>query len=370
MKILCINYEYPPVGGGGATVSQAIAEALVHNGHEVDIVTSGMKDLPACEVHNGVNIYRVPCIRRKRYYSTTPELLTQIYPSYRKAVELTGRKHYDINHTHFIVPSGITSYFVKKVTGLPYVLTAHGSDVPGYNPDRFALAHYLIRPLWRRIIDYSDACTSPSHFLKGLLQKSIDVDMNIIPNNYDPPCDKLPPKSNCILVASRLVERKGVQFLVEALDAVNPQWKVCIAGDGPYLGHLKEFAKKSPIPVEFLGFTRRDELQKLYASVKVFVFPSLQENFPMVLLEAMAGGCAIVTSSADGCSEVVGDAAIRTAPGDVEQLRQALARLTRDESEINRYRQLALERVQQFSSGRIAALYEDLFSQVIERNGE
>jgi len=164
------------------------------------------------------------------------------------------------------------------------------------------------------------------------------------------------------------VERKGVQFLVEALDAVKPEWKVCIAGDGPYLGQLKEFAKKSPIPIEFLGFTHRDELQNLYASVKVFVFPSLQENFPMVLLEAMAGGCAIVTSSADGCSEVVGDAAIRTAPGDVEALRQALARLTRDEAEINRYRQLALERVQQFSSSRIAALYEDLFAQVIERN--
>ncbi|HFD79872.1 MAG TPA: glycosyltransferase family 1 protein [Gammaproteobacteria bacterium] len=365
MKILCINHEYPPVGGGGATVCETLAEAMAKNGNQVDIVTSGMADLPPREVRNGVTIYRVRCVRRKRYYSTTPELLTQIRPAYRKALELHRKNQYDINHTHFIVPSGVTSYFLKRATGLPYVLTAHGSDVPGYNPNRFELVHRLIGPLWRRIIDNCDACTSPSRFLRELLTRSIDVDVTVIPNNYDPPSGTQHLRKDCILVASRLVERKGIQFLFAALDAVKPGWKVCIAGDGPYLDRLRELAARSPVPIEFLGFTPRETLKELYSSAKIFVFPSLKENFPMVLLEAMAGGCAVVTSLADGCGEVVGDAAIRIQPRDTTQFREVLSRLTHDESEIARYRERGMERVQQFSSSHIAGLYETLFAGVV-----
>ena len=104
MKILCINYEYPPVGGGGATVTQSLAEAMAQDGHEIDVVTSGMKDLPEYEVVNGVHVHRVKCVRLKRHYSTAFELLTQMIPTYRKALELSRQKKFDINHTHFIVP--------------------------------------------------------------------------------------------------------------------------------------------------------------------------------------------------------------------------------------------------------------------------
>ena len=66
MRILCICYEYPPVGGGGASFCEGINEAFVRAGHDVDIVTSGMPDIAARETRNGVGIYRVPCRRRHR----------------------------------------------------------------------------------------------------------------------------------------------------------------------------------------------------------------------------------------------------------------------------------------------------------------
>ena len=59
-------------------------------------------------------------------------------------------KRYIVNHTHFIFPGGIISYILKRFTGLPYLITAHGSDVPHYNPNRFRLLHQLLRPLYAR----------------------------------------------------------------------------------------------------------------------------------------------------------------------------------------------------------------------------
>jgi hypothetical protein len=60
---------------------------------------------------------------------------------------LVAAQRYDVNHTHFIVPTGLLARLIKTWNGLPFVVTVHGSDVPGYNPDRFGLAHRLLKPL-------------------------------------------------------------------------------------------------------------------------------------------------------------------------------------------------------------------------------
>ena len=343
---------------------ETLVRALVDNGHEVDVVTSGMKDLPAVEEHGRLRIFRVKCFRRNRYYSTIPELLTQVLPSYFKALQLTKENRYDCNHTHFVVPSGIVAYMLKRKTGLPYVLTAHGSDIPGYNPDRFKWAHNLIQPVWKRVVEYSDALSSASEFLKGLVQLRTDRAVSVIPNAYDLPAADAGRKIKRVLVASRLVERKGVQFLIEASDVVGDDWEICIAGDGPYLTELKRIAGKSTRPIRFLGFLDHGALVELYKSSSIFVFPSLQENFPMVLLEAMAAGCAVITTTAQGCIEVVGDAAITTAPGDVNELRAALSELTNDAEKTEQYGRRALQRAGQFSAQNVCAQLETLYAEV------
>ena len=70
-----------------------------------------------------------------------------------------------------------------------------------------------------------------------------------------------------------------------------------------------------------------DEMTELYERSGIFVLPSESENFPVVLLEAMAAGLAIVTTGGTGCAEVVGDAALLVPPKDVGALREALQRL-------------------------------------------
>jgi glycosyltransferase involved in cell wall biosynthesis len=327
MRILCICYEYPPIGGGGATVCRQLNEAFVAAGHEVHLVTSGMRDLPRFNIENGVRVHRVPCLRRHRHYSTAIELATHILPTYIRARRLATEVNFDCIHCHFIVPSGFVAYWLAHSTGLPYFLTAHGSDVPGYNPDRFDRLHRIIRPVWQRILTNARCTVTSSIFLKRLINARIPLGIEIIPNSLDTVVEQTTQKRDRILIATRMVERKGVQDFIRAATGMQPPWEIYVVGDGPYLPEIKALAKQYSVPATFLGFVPRDELRQLYRSARVFVFPSHQENFPMVLLEAMAAECAIVTTSAPGCLEVVGDAALVYAPGDVEALRAALKKL-------------------------------------------
>lgn len=342
-------------------VCKRLAETLVNLGHQIDVVTSGMKGLPAYEELNGVRVHRVRCIRRFRHYVTTPEMLTQIFPAYYKALELVRKDDHDLNHTHFVVPSGIVSYMLWKKIGLPYIITAHGSDIPGYNPDRFYFMHRVIRVLWKQIVKNSTIITTPSHFLKRLAQDQCNVTIKVIPNCYDCSKSSRGDKKNRILVVTRMFKRKGIQYFLEAIGNLKTDWEIYIAGDGPYMPKLRAIEKKISPSIKFLGFVQGRELSELYQSAKIFVFPSIQENFPVVLLEAMNAGCAVITTSAFGCAEVVGDAAIQTKPGNVNDLQEAVQRLMNDEEEIRRLAGLGRKRAAEFASPNIACKFDNLF---------
>ena len=367
MKLLCLNYEYPPIGGGGAVASKGLAEALVTLGDSIDVVTSGMKGLPPRETVGEVNIHRVRGLRRHRHYTTTAELLTQIYPIYRRALRLARQSQYDLNHTHFIFPTGLAAYLLKRRTGLPYIITVHGSDVPGYNPDRFQLEHKLSHWLWRAIVADSSGLICPSNFIKGLVRQYTDQPVTVIPNGINIKLDYAAvDKRHRILIVTRLFKRKGVQYLLEAVRDLDSDWEVLVVGDGPYLPTLKKLAQGVRPKVHFMGYLKGRELHDAYHSSRIFVFPSIQENFPVVLLEAMQAGCAVITTNIEGCSEVIGDAGIATTPHDSAQIRDALLRLVHDENEIARYSRLALERVRQFDWQSVARQYHATFEQTLK----
>lgn len=368
MRILCINYEYPPIGGGGASACKGLLESFTKQGHVVDLVTSGMPGLPTFEIINGVNIHRVNCYRKHKHFTQTLELVSQVIPSYRKAIELIEQNDYDINHTHFIVPSGLVSYLIKRKTGLNYVLTAHGSDVAGYNPDRFTFMHHLMAPLWRIIVRNSRVLTAPSVFLKHLIHNTIDTPVDVVPNGFDIEPVQSVEKKNIILVVTRMFERKGVQHLINALHGVKTDWETWIVGDGPYLPTLKQLAQDLDVSVKFFGQVPNDQVFEYYQKSKIYVFPSSVENFPVVLLEAMAAGCAVVTTTAPGCLEVVGEAAVKVEPENVQSLRSALLSLMESPEKLKELGQQGQKRVNQFAWSVVSNRFINVFKTVIESN--
>jgi len=330
--MLC--YEYPPIGGGGAKVVQGLTSELVRQGHEVDLVTMGFKNLPRYEKIKSFNIYRVKCLRLRANICTPFEMITYLISALPLILKLCKKNNYDINHTHFVYPDGILAYIVNKLTRLPYILTAHGSDVQGYNPDRFKIIHKFLKPLGKKIIANSQRVIVPSINLENLIRKvSPDVDSTIIPNGIN--LNKFSPNGNRekkILVVTRMFERKGVQYFLQALSDLKYGYNINIVGDGPYLETLKRFATDKKLRVNFLGFVDNNskELRDFYESSMIFVFTSEAENFPVVLLEAMIAGLAIITTNDTGCAEVVGDSAILVNSKDPGAIKDALIKLIND----------------------------------------
>jgi glycosyltransferase involved in cell wall biosynthesis len=373
MRILSLTYEYPPIGGGGGVVAAALNKTLVGQGHSIDVVTSGMRDLPALDTVDGARVHRAWCWRRHRHYSTALELSTTLASAYKTAAKIIEEQHPDLIHTHFVVPSGFVARALSVRYGIPYVLTAHGSDIPHYNPDRFDMLHSLLSPFWRRVMRDAAAVTSPSQFLADLIHESIETPVKVIPNGYTPDADEVRPrpKRNLVLVVSRLFPRKGVQHFIDSVAAMSSgwaspnEWEFVIAGDGPYLPTLREQASRVGANVRFAGFLDKRTLRALYEEARILVFPSIRENFPMVLLEAMDAGCAVITTNAEGCAEVVGDAGVVFEKGNIPQLREALVALMNDPTRSAALSTQAMERASQYRWSRIAARYQELFETVI-----
>jgi glycosyltransferase involved in cell wall biosynthesis len=351
MRILSLCYEFPPLGGGGSKVVAGLTRQLAALGHTLDLVTMGYRGLPRKESIGRLTIYRVPCLRRSRSMSTPPELASYLCTAVPLALRLVRQNRYDINHTHFIFPDGLAALAVKKRTGLPYVITAHGSDVPNFNPNRFTRMHRMLAPVWRRVVAEANCIISPSRHLSALIHRSAgDARIQQIPNGIDP--GQYRPdraRTRRILVVSRLFERKGVQHLLRALDGLELDHEVEIVGTGPYLPTLKSMAAQLDAPVQFRGWLdgASPELRELYETSSIFVFTSEAENFPMVLLEAMAAGAAIITTRGGGCQEVVGDAALLVEPRDQAGLRDALVRLMGDPELCRRLGAAARARMEQ-----------------------
>ncbi|MBN1124760.1 MAG: glycosyltransferase family 4 protein [Sedimentisphaerales bacterium] len=367
MNILMLNYEFPPIGGGAAPVTLELCRHLVKLDHDVDVVTMRYKGLPASEVIDGVTVYRTWAVRKRPDLCRTHEMASFLVGAFFKTLGLSKKRKYDIIHCHFIIPTGPLACLVARIRKVPFLITCHGSDVPGYNPDRFRRIHWLIRPFWRSLVHRADMLVSPSQALRTLLQHHCpDVNVRLIPNGISLSRFRSGPKEKSILLCSRLLPRKGFQYVLRAVHDLKLDWQVNIVGDGPFRTKLEQFAQGSKTPIRFWGWLdqRSPQFRQLYETGSIFVFPSEAENFPTVLLEAMSAGMAIITSTAGGCPEVVGPAALLVEPGDVEGIRSRILELTGSQQRRKELSEAALHRVEQYSWPGVTKQYVDCYERL------
>lgn len=338
MRILTLSYEFPPIGGGGSGVVKGLSRELVELGHSVDVVTMNFGDLPYHENVDGIKLYRVECRRQSESKCTAREALRYVINARSVVRDLMRSNTYDLVHTHFIFPDGLVALSEVAPTGVPFIITAHGSDVPGYNQKLFfRILHPILKAVWRRVTRRAAEIVSPSETLAKLI-KSVGpgTEVIVIPNGIAE--DKYRPaeKINRILVATRLVERKGVQYLLKALANTGPNWQTTIVGSGEYQSELLRLNEELGRPATFVGWlsNESEEFRELLETSAIYVLPSDFENFPVCLLEAMAAGSAIITTKGHGCEEVVGDSAELVTTGResadqcVREISAALQRLT------------------------------------------
>ena len=370
MRILTLSYEFPPLGGGGSKVAHGLSAEFVRAGHEVDIVTMAYRDLPRDEEVNGVRVRRVPCLRGSVDISYPHELASYMANAIPTALRMGGSKPYDVLHCHFIVPDGLAAVWPSRRFDIPLVVTAHGSDVPGYNPDRFRIMHKLISPAWRAAVTSIDRIVCPSRFLERLLHEHAPkARTTAIPNGFDPAkFDATKERRRSVLMVSRMLERKGLQDALRALAGTDLGFEINVVGEGPYLSTLVGLADELRLDVKFHGWLDNGSarLRELFETSAIFVFPSHAENFPVVLLEAMAAGLAVVTANDSGCIEVVGDTALCIPRGDVAAIRGALEKLAGDDGLRSSLGAAARKRLEtQFAWTSVAQRYTDVFQDLV-----
>ncbi|MCB9362863.1 glycosyltransferase family 4 protein [Candidatus Woesearchaeota archaeon] len=326
MRILVLNYEFPPIGGGASPVSFEISKGLVELGHTVDVVTMGYEQLKRKEKNKGITIYRVPSIRQKKDICHPHEMLSYVLSAKYFLKKLLKRNDYDVCHCHFIVPTGWIALWLKKNYNIPYLITSHGSDVLGHNKNgRFNHIYPLISPSWRRIMESAALIIAPSAYLKHSIEKHYSgKNTTVLHNGIDTTRFQPSNKKKYILCVSRLFKNKGLQDLIDSFGEIDQDdWKLVIVGSGPYENELRQRAlhTKNKDRIDFKGWIdhKSDALRNLYSEASVFVMPSYFENLSSVLLEAMSSGCHVIATDVGGNPEIVNKDFLYN-PGDTNHL--------------------------------------------------
>ena len=373
MRILSLNYEFPPLGGGAGYVTKAINEILVQRGFQVDLITMHFKGLEYEEVINGVRVFRTKSFRKKRETCEVHEMASFVASAVPFALKLTKQYTYDLIHCHFAIPTGLVAYSVHKMRNLNYIITTHGSDIPGYNPDRFKLEHKFSKPLISAIMKKAKTVVALSGHLKTLIERNVcaGLPVRVIPNGIASDMFSADQKrNNWIFMSGRLLERKGFQFVLNALKETPLEgWEIHLAGDGPYRKDLEALANGSKNKVIFHGWLSRDHgtLRNLYERSRIFIMPSDIENAPIALLEAMNAGLAIITTNASGCYETAGDSAMLVAPHDETAIREAVLKLVHDENLLDGFGKKARQRsLANFGWDTIIDQYAELYKEAVQ----
>ena len=121
MKILILNYEFPPIGGGGGKISEDLAKEYAKT-NEVSVLTSWFPGEKKFEIRSGIKIYRVNVFRRKQSGCTIFGMFVYLVLSIFPAIRLARQFKPDIVNCHFAVPVGPLAYIIYKIFGIPYVI--------------------------------------------------------------------------------------------------------------------------------------------------------------------------------------------------------------------------------------------------------
>lgn len=351
-KILVLNYEFPPIGGGASPVSYEITKRYAAAGYDVDVVTMGFQNLPAFEQKDGINIYRVKSFRKTRTVSSFREQLAYLLSAFWLLRRLMRKNTYLFCHCHFLVPTGILAITLKRIYRLRYIVTSHGSDVPGHNIDRFKILHYFTRPIIRRIIRQADCVTTPSIYLKSLIERNVfnnqPLDVIItIPNGSRSMWLPNVEKENVIISVGRMQPMKGFQYLIRAFRELRlDNWRLYLIGEGRYRPELERLAGGEP-NIIFTGWLDTDDKRfiELYNRAKIFALLSQKESQGIVYIEAMSAGCALLASDYGAIKETVtSEVGCLVNPTDTLIIKSKLLEMTNNPQAIKQYSANSKER--------------------------
>ena len=371
-----LNYEYPPIGGGGGYAGRNILRQFAGRSDiSLDVVVSRMEhDNSVEEFADNITLYRVGVDKKALHFWTRIEVLRWMRRAFRVHKELLAKKSYDLAHAFFGFPTGALTW--RTGSRLPYIISLRGSDVPGVNA-RFALDYKVLGPIFRRTWRNASGLYANSNGLKErALAFMPDAEIGVIANGVE--LDRFTPlEHECsgdnlrLLTVGRLSVSKRIEMLIESvaiLRKIFPNTTLTIAGGGGLAGKLAGLIKDSGLEncVKLSGVVPADRMPELYREHDIFVTATAQEGMSNAMLEAMSSGLPIVTTECEGVAELITDNGIVVKQPEARLIAEAVRLLA---NEPRRYRQMCIaarNRAEQFGWDGVAGQYLDCYRRVIE----
>lgn len=374
-RILLLTGEFPPFAGGIANAAVNLARALVKEGCSISVVAPTYKrsdkEFDRCEPYR---IYRLPMMRLRyvRMLPMAPVILAialKEHPEFILAMRATRE--------------GVIALIVKKLLGIPYLVFAHGLEFARFNPN--SLSWRICRQIYKQ----AEAILANSGPTQAILaERGFDkgkvhiVHWGVSDQIFEP----VQPLTNwngqsfegkrVILSVSRLVERKGVDKVIEALPLVLeqcPDVLYVVIGDGPYRERLMQLAQEKGVTDKVLFAGRVPDIRPFYRACDVFVLPTREgrkgdiEGLGLVYLEAAACGKPVVASLVGGVADAVvpNETALIVDPLDPKDIANAIVKVLTDKELARKLGEAGRERVlREFTYDKVAAKVLQIVAQV------
>ena len=337
INLLMAAPYYPPHLGGQEFYAQNIARQLMKTGHyNVTVATSGGRGFykPKRVVQkDGIVVYALPYWLK---LSNTP-----LNPLWFFSLRAIMRREYiDCVNVHAPVTSMADVLFTKTPTILTYHMLSMKKGIKYVDVGIGLYEKHLLPRLIRRAA-YVLCSSQPVQevFLKPYLQKSDVVTPGVDTERFKPENRTAQGGRTLLFNGSltKLGRHKGLDYLLHAMVALTkeyPDMQLVVVGVGDALDEYRGMATELGLAdnVQFMGGVYDEDLVAQYMRADVYVHPSLNDSYPLALLEAMASGLAIVASRVGGIPTIVQDGvdAMLVEPGNATVIAEAVRTLMTD----------------------------------------
>jgi len=362
VNIVLVTRFYPPDTGGGGIAAYAryAALGLVKAGHQVRVISAKAENSKAKQVVDGVEVFRIspplpsyrwtrlPILGRQMrfirdllYAWRVWQLLLRTADDFQPDLV----EYADIDAESFFHPRSLCPHVVK-------LHTPHKVLEPFYSAKEVPYARAGIEWMEKKAIHSAQGVSSPSIYLAGEVAKLIEIEptaIRYVPNFIDTRQFAFKEETDTlhefpVLYVGRLEPRKGADIFASAIPLIAreiPKARFVFLGadrvaeDGTsQKSHLERYFAQEGIRerIEFHGHDTPEIFLSFYERASVFVLPSLFENSPYTLLEAMSCGKACVVSRAGGMTEMAVDeeSALFFEPGNSADLAEKVITLLKN----------------------------------------
>ena len=355
--------------------------------HNVTVLTSGYKRTPQEQKDGQIEVSRFNYCpsnmqrmshdmtindflkRHKHYYFILPIFFLM---GMLKLIKLSISRQIDIITIHWPFPMALMYLPVKNLIHAKTVNVWYGAEMKILS-DRTGLLSNIFRYIAKQA-DYNVVISS--HTEKLLDDIAGAVKTEIIPYGVHIKPFRKFDKEQYILFAGRLVERKGVQYLIDAMQYVNSEYKLIIAGDGPLKENLQRHIAQQGLTdrVKMTGYVSDERLQELYEHASVFVLPAIYdrkgdtEGLGMVLVEAICKGTPVIATGIGGIRDIVIDkeTGLFSKEKDSRDIAEKVSILIKNEELKNKIVKKAYEHVTMyFSIERISGKFNEIYKNIV-----